>query len=69
MKLTPDRIEKARFTRVQMEWLAWTLRQYWNLTIEMTDEEFAEFWAVSLAPHVNGFKWDKFVKAVTTGEI
>ena len=75
MKLTPDRIDKARFTRVQLEWLAWTLRQYmegaWYETREIivTKEVAAEFWAGQLAPHVHGFKWDKFVKAVTTGEI
>ena len=68
MKLTPDRIDKARFTRVQLEWLAWTLRRFMDDEI-VTMEEVAVFWAGQLAPHVHGFKWDKFVKAVTTGEV
>ena len=70
MKLTPERIEKARFTRVQLEWLAWTLRRFWDDLGEIaTRKDVAEFWAGGLAPHVNGFKHDKFIKAVTTGQV
>ena len=77
MKLTPDRIDKARFTRVQLEWMAWTLYQSLNRREDwpmkgmypVSHYWVAEFWADQLEPHVNNFNRDKFVKAVTTGEI
>ena len=75
MKLTPQRIENVKLSRGQLELIAYTLRDTCSYhpvagyTGDMQMQMLAEWWADQLAPHVNGFKRDKFIKAVTTGEI